>query len=199
VDETKLVRQMLRGDEDAFSTFFASYAPRLYRFALTRVADEDATEEIVQATLVQAIRKLHLFRGEAALFTWMVTLCRHEIGAWLTRAGRRPTVPLEEDVPEVRKKLEALAMRAAGPEEELGRLEVARLVRVALDFLPPHYGDVLEWKYIEEVSVAEIAGRLGLTSKAAESMLARARNAFRDGFEALMLRHRETLSSTRSE
>jgi RNA polymerase sigma-70 factor (ECF subfamily) len=190
---------MLRGDEDAFSTFFESYAPRLYRFTLTRVADEDATEEIVQATLVQAIRKLHLFRGDAALFTWMVTLCRHEIGARLTREGRPPTVPLEEDLPEVRQRLEALAMRAAGPEEELERSEIARLVRVALDFLPSQYGDVLEWKYLQELSVAEIAGRLGVTTKAAESMLARARNAFRDGFEALMLRHPETLSPTRSD
>jgi RNA polymerase sigma-70 factor (ECF subfamily) len=199
VDEIRLVRQMLRGDEDAFSTFFASYAPRLYRFTLTRVADEDATEEIVQATLVQAIRKLYLFRGDAALFTWMVALCRHEIGAWLARTGRWPTVALEEDLPEVRKRLEALALRAAGPEEDLERREVARLVRVALDFLPSHYGDVLEWKYIQELSVAEIATRLGVTAKAAESLLARARSAFREGFEALMLRRREAPMSPRSE
>jgi RNA polymerase sigma factor (sigma-70 family) len=148
---------------------------------------------------VQTIRKLYLFRGDAALFTWMVTLCRHEIGAWLARTGRLPTVALEEDLPEVRKRLEALAMRAAGPEEDLERREMARLVRVALDFLPSHYGDVLEWKYIQELSVAEIATRLGVTSKAAESMLARARNAFREGFEALMLRRRDALSPTRSE
>jgi RNA polymerase sigma-70 factor (ECF subfamily) len=199
VDETRLVRQMLRGDEDAFAAFFASYAPRLYRFTLTRVADEDAAEEIVQATLVRAIRKLYLFRGEAALFTWMVTLCRHEIGAWQARTGRWPTVALEEDLPEIRERLEELAARAAGPEEDLERREVARLVRVVLDFLPSHYGDVLEWKYIQELSVAEIATRLGVSSKAAESLLARARNAFREGFEALMLRHREAFSPTRSE
>jgi RNA polymerase sigma-70 factor (ECF subfamily) len=190
---------MLGGDEDAFAAFFASYAPRLYRFTLTRVADEDAAEEIVQVTLVRAIRKLHLFRGDAALFTWMVTLCRHEIGAWQARTGRQPTVALEEDLPQIRKRLEALAMRAAGPEEDLERREVARLVRVALDVLPSHYGDVLEWKYIQELSVAEIAMRLGVTSKAAESLLARARNAFRDGFEALMLRRREVFSPTRSD
>jgi DNA-directed RNA polymerase specialized sigma24 family protein len=90
-----------------------------------------------------------------------------EPGAWLARTGRRPTVALEEDLPEVRKRLEALAMRAAGPQEDLERRETARLVRVALDFLPSHYGDVLEWKYIQELSVAEIATRLGVTSKAA--------------------------------
>ena len=49
-----------------------------------------------------------------------------------------------------------------------------------------HYGDALEWKYLEGLAVREIADRLGLTAKAAESLLARAREAFRDGFSALV-------------
>jgi DNA-directed RNA polymerase specialized sigma24 family protein len=49
-----------------------------------------------------------------------------------------------------------------------------------LDHLPPHYGSVLEWKYIDELPVQEIADRLGMRLRAAESLLARARRAFRD-------------------
>ena len=195
MDETRLVRQMLGGDEEAFRTFFDLYTPRLYRFAMTRVADEDAAEEIVQTTLVQIVRKLHLFRGESALLTWLLTLCRHEIGAWLRRNGRQQLVALEEDLPEVRKKLEALASQAAGPDEDLRRRETTRLVRVALDFLPSRYGDVLEWKYLHGLSVEEIAVRLDVTSKAAESMLARARRAFREGFEALLVARKPELSA----
>jgi RNA polymerase sigma-70 factor (ECF subfamily) len=56
---------------------------------------------------------------------------------------------------------------------------------MALDDLPDRYGDVLEWKYLHGLSVNEIAGRLGLTAKAAESMLTRARAAFREGFNTL--------------
>jgi RNA polymerase sigma-70 factor (ECF subfamily) len=176
---------MLAGDEDAFQEFFDAYFPRLYRFALTRAGNEDAAEEIVQATLIQAIRKLSTFRGEAALFTWLVTICRHEVAAWFERTGRRSDVSLEEDLPEVRARLEALANLATGPDEAVHRQEVARLVRVALDFLPARYGDVLEWKYIDEHSVNEIASRLGLSPKAAESMLTRARHAFKEAFSAL--------------
>jgi RNA polymerase sigma-70 factor, ECF subfamily len=51
--------------------------------------------------------------------------------------------------------------------------------------LPAHYADALEWKYIDEVSVQEIGIRLGLGPKAAESLLTRARSAFRDAFRAL--------------
>jgi RNA polymerase sigma-70 factor (ECF subfamily) len=185
MDETRLVHQMLHGDEEAFQTFFDVYVPRLYRFVVARIADDDAAEDIVQTTLVQIIRKLHLFRGESGLLTWMLTLCRHEIGAWLERSGDRRVVPLEEDLPEVRKRLDALASQVSGPEDDLRRREIARLVRVALDFLPARYGEVLEWKYIGGLSVDEIAARLGVSSKAAESTLARARAAFRKGFGAL--------------
>jgi RNA polymerase sigma-70 factor, ECF subfamily len=55
-------------------------------------------------------------------------------------------------------------------------------VQVTLDHLPARYADVLEWKYIQGLSVDEIAHRLGVGYKAAESLLTRARQAFRDGF-----------------
>ena len=70
------------------------------------------------------------------------------------------------------------------PEAALRRNETSRLVQLVLDRLPGHYGDALEWKYIDGLSVAEIAERLNVGAKAAESMLTRARTAFRDAFTA---------------
>lgn len=86
-------------------------------------------------------------------------------------------VELVEDLPEVRAALDSL--------DALQKRETARLVQVVLDRLPSRYGDALEWKYIEGLSVAEIAERLGVATKAAESLLSRARAAFRDAFSAV--------------
>ena len=68
------------------------------------------------------------------------------------------------------------------PESTLRRQELSGLVHVTLDHLPSRYADVLEWKYIQDLSVSEIAARLGLGYKAAESVLSRARSAFREAF-----------------
>jgi RNA polymerase sigma-70 factor (ECF subfamily) len=179
---------MLLGDERAFTEFFDGFFPGLFRFALARMGrNEDATEEVVQATLVAAIQKLGTFRGEAALFTWLCTFCRHEISSFYRRTGRdRAAVELAEDDPEVAAALESLAAGIdRGPEAELQRGETARVVHLLLDRLPPRYAAALEWKYIDGLSVNEIATRLELTSKAAESMLTRAREAFREGFSIL--------------
>src|SRR5688500_7618466 len=157
-DDRALVRRMLAGEELAFEAFFDQYFPGLYRFALSRVrCDPAAAEEVAQAALERAVTKLATYRGEAALFTWLCTFCRHEISAYHRRQGRAVRqVELTEDAPEVRAALDLLALAADNPEQLLHRKEVARLVQVTLDHLPQRYGDALEWKYIEGRSVAEI-------------------------------------------
>jgi len=185
MNDIQLVHRMRSGDERAFDEFFGAYFPRLFRFALRRLGNEDAAEDVVQATLVIAMRRIATWRGEASLFTWLCTICRHELSAYWARTGRQPvTLPLE-DRPDIRAQIESLAHEGSGPHVELERHDLSDRVRVALDLLPRPYGDVLTWKYIEGLSVAEIAERLGSTAKAAESMLTRARVAFRDGFHAL--------------
>ncbi|HEV8630970.1 MAG TPA: sigma-70 family RNA polymerase sigma factor [Thermoanaerobaculia bacterium] len=183
-----LVRRMLAGEEDAFRHFFEGHFPGLYRFALARLGhDADAAEEVAQSALCKVVRKLHTYRGEASLFTWVCTFCRWEISAWHAQRGRRGvTVELVEESAEVRGALESLsALGMGGPRERLLRQEVADLVRLTLDQLPSRYGDALEWKYVEGLSVKEIAVRLGVGPKAAESLLTRARQAFRDAFATL--------------
>jgi len=186
--DRELVQRMLSGDDRAFTEFFDGYFPGLFRFALARVGrNEDAAEEVVQATLCAAIAKLQTFRGEAALFTWLCTFCRHEVSAFYRDKGRNhAAVALVEDDPEVAAALESLAAASdSGPEAAMRRDETARLVHLLLDRLPPRYAAALEWKYIEGLSVAEIAARFDLTAKATESMLTRAREAFREGFSIL--------------
>jgi RNA polymerase sigma-70 factor (ECF subfamily) len=185
--DRELVRRMLSGDERAFQEFFDATFPGLYRFALVRLGyDADAAEEVVQAALCKVIAKLHTFRGESALFTWCCTFCRREIGALLRQRGQQSQAFARlDDAPEVRSALDALAASEDAPEGELLRREVGDLVRVALDNLPERYAAALEWKYIEGESVREIAERLRLGPKAAESLLTRARSAFREAFATL--------------
>ncbi len=185
--------RMRAGNEEAFEAFFGRYFPGLFRFALSRLGEEDAAEEAAQAALGRALTRLQTYRGEAALFTWLCTFCRHEIAALLEKRRRAGTaVALVEDAPEVRAALEVLAGAEAGPEEALRRRETARLVQATLDALPQRYGDALEWKYVQGLSVREIAERLGVGPKAAESVLTRARDAFREGFSSVTAAARST-------
>jgi RNA polymerase sigma-70 factor, ECF subfamily len=184
MNDRTLVARALAGDEQAFTELFDTYFPRLFRFALRRVGDEDAAEEVVQATLTRAMRSLGTWRGEASLLTWLCTICRHEVSAHWERAGRGPGFTLIDDLPEVRATFESLTDDER-PDKALERLETAGAVQIVLDQLPGLYGDILEWKYAYGMTVMEIAQRIGSTDKAVESMLTRARHAFREGFSSL--------------
>ncbi len=179
---------MLAGDEAAFRVFFETYFPRVYRFALPRLGnDVEACKEVVQSTLVKAMRALGTFRGEAALFSWLCQICRRQIADYL-RAHKRhhQNVVLIDDTPGLREALDSIAAPASDePLQGYGSAETRRLVQSVLDRLPSRYGDVLEWKYIEGRSVEEIGALLGVGQVAAQSLLARARVAFREALETV--------------
>jgi len=188
LEDRRLVKRLLAHDQRAFRAFFDGYFPRLYRFARARLGDDpEGTKEIVHVTLSKALRKLGSYRGEAAFFTWLCTICRNEISDHFARVARdRKHVVLTEDLPDVRAAVEALAAPESDePESEFRRLETTRLIQVALDQLPAHYGNALEWKYVYGFSVEEIAAKLGVGSDAAQSLLARAKRAFQEVYAAL--------------
>jgi len=188
LDDKRLVKQLLANDEQAFDRFFSENFARLYRFALTRLPeDPDGTREVVQIALTKAIRKLHTYRAESALFTWLCAITRNEMSDWLAKQGRyRQHIVLTEDYPEIQAAVDSFqAPQSLNPEHVYQRTELARLIQVALDRLPPRYGNVLEWKYIEGYSISEIAEKLNLGNEATQSLLARAKRAFSDVYGSL--------------
>jgi len=186
-DDRQLVRRMQAGEEAAFEDFFAANFQGLFRFALARVdGDRDLARDLAQAAISKGVERLDTWRGEAPLFSWLCAICRFELTAHFRRLGRRPhEVELPEEGTLARGAIESLSFELGDPEQQLLRREVGRLVHVAIDNLPPHYRQVLQWKYVDGLPVAEIAARLQLSAKAAESLLTRARQTFRDAFASL--------------
>jgi len=188
LDDKKLVKRLLAGKEPAFNQFFDENFARLYRFVLPRVShDEDAAQEIVQTALSRALRKIKSYRGESALFTWLCGIARNEIVDWARRNARyREHIVLTEDFPEIQAAVDSiLAPPADDPRKHYQKYEMSRLIQVALDKLPPKYGDALEWKYIQGYSVKEIATKMELSPEAAQSLLARAKRAFQEIYSTL--------------
>ena len=174
-EDRALVRRMSSGDRAAFDTFVHRYTPVLMRYAQAHLsAHPEDIADIVQTTLVAAIERLETYRGEGALGAWVISICRFKIGTFRRRRQVRSSYAGE--APE---NLDRLESDQDSQSSELERRELTATVHSTLELLPPPYGDVLEWKYIEGLPVSTIAERLEVTAKAAESLLTRARNAFR--------------------
>jgi RNA polymerase sigma-70 factor (ECF subfamily) len=179
-EDLKLARRVAAKDEAAAVAFFDNYFARLYRFVAIRVDQPAACEDVVQEAMIKAIRNLHTYRGEAALFTWLCQIGRNEISNYFQKFGKKEgrLVSLDDD-PNVRAALESMDF----DEMDSGdRVALEQVVQLTLDYLPDKYSKALEWKYLEGLTVEEIAERFGSGVIAAQSLLARARSAFRRGF-----------------
>ena len=180
--DRRLVKAILRGDERAFRGFVDDYFPKLYRYAKHRLPSEADVEEVVQTVLTQAARRLETYRGEATLLTWLIQICRHEISRQLGIIGKQRDIMLpflNDDL--LRSVVESISADPLdNPEQQARRSELINLVQFALDQLPQHYAEVLELKYVEGFNSQEIAARMQTSDQATQSLLARARRAFRE-------------------
>ena len=178
--DRKLVKRLLKGDEQAFNQFVADYFPRLYRYALCQLNNPSDVDDIVQTALTIAARRIETYRGEATLLTWLIQICRHEI--YRKHATKEQSVTqsfLSDDL--LKAVIESLeAPEELNPENATLRRELISLIQMALDQLPEGYARILEMKYVEGFSSREIAAHFRFSDEAAQSMLARARRAFRE-------------------
>ena len=162
----------------------------LYRFCFYRLGrNRHLCEEVVQETLVRAIRQLGDYepeRAEGRIFPWLVGLARNEIRR--TLAHENAAASLETLWNRMDGQLRDLYARLESEpygDEVLAREETREMVGATMSQLPPRYRETLEAKYLGGKSVRTLAADWGISEKAVESQLARARKAFRTVFVAL--------------
>jgi RNA polymerase sigma-70 factor (ECF subfamily) len=186
VDERELVSRMRLGDEQAFNEFFDAFAPRLSSFAARRSPlDAVAIEDVVQMTMINAMRNLSSYRGGAALFTWLCRICRNQLADARRSAARKPVVQSVEELAAERPLATVVELTDfRDPLYECEMDSTRGAVRRVINSLPAHYARILELRFGDELSGHEIARTLQMSEDAAESQLTRARQAFKVAWTA---------------
>jgi RNA polymerase sigma-70 factor, ECF subfamily len=166
---------VLAGDAAAWRAWYDAHYARLAAYVLWRCARlRDLADDVLQETWLTAVRRLRAFDpAKGTFFNWLCGIASNAARN-AVRTRRRHGARLQP--------LAAGTDRAADETED--PTENAERVAAALGELPDHYEAVLRSKYLGQTSVAEIAAARGESLKAVESLLARARQAFREAFEA---------------
>jgi RNA polymerase sigma-70 factor (ECF subfamily) len=180
LDDGDLVGRMRRGDAQAFSEFFDTFAPRLSKFAMRRSSlGPAAIEDVVQVTMIKAIGNLGSFRGGAAIFTWLCAICRNVLADSRRDSARIPPLRSLDEADAAWPRTAVMEfMNTEDPLAECEGDSERNAVRRVVNGLPGHYSRVLELRFGDELTGREIARILQMSDKAAESLLKRARQAF---------------------
>ena len=94
--EKLLVKQIRQGDERAWERLINLYEGRLLAFAVRRIRDRAAAEDIVQETFVGFLNSLPNFDEKRELQTYLFTIASYKVTDHLRRCGRRPAQTGEE-------------------------------------------------------------------------------------------------------
>jgi len=178
--DQEMARQIVAGDTDAWSRFFDRYSPWVYRFATRHLdgnrADAEDLCSDVMLTAAKSIGKFNPRLGD--LDAWVYGLARHRLSRFCR--GRRAELPLIPDIADNSSDSETLLF--TGLAESLQTKDV---VNRALASIPERQASALVAKYVEGYTTDELARRTQSSAKAVESLLSRARAAFRSAFNSL--------------
>lgn len=170
-----------QGDRMAFGAIMQRCNQRLFRIARSVVRDDTEAEDVLQEVYLRAFAAIGGFRGEASLFTWLTRITLNEARGRLRK--RRPTVDLDalEAAQETGAELFVFPRSLSGPspESEAARSETRRLMEAAIDQLPEPFRLVFILREIEECTVEETAGQLGVLPETIKTRLFRARRLLR--------------------
>jgi RNA polymerase sigma-70 factor (ECF subfamily) len=187
--DRSLLRRALDGETRALNSLVSELRPHIERQLLRYpVADEDR-RDLLQATLMQVVRRLGSFRGDSSFSTWLFRVTANE-ALMMMRSQRRHRARLVEGLD-----FEELGALPASNDAELtSRGDVGAAnnerdarVRNALAELPDDYRDVVVAHYHLDLGLQEIADRFDLSESAVRSRLHRARSRLRTILEGTPL------------
>ena len=162
-------------DNNSFSKEFEKWATPLTKFIIKRVAGDDkATEEVLSTTMIAAWRGFNTFQHKSSYFTWLCRIALNKIADYYRDQVHRESKIITPGL----KALANIEDRSASPEEKMALSELRENVNDCLDLMSPAKRQLLQFRYWYDMSYAEISEILGISERAVEGQLYRARHEF---------------------
>lgn len=174
--DAALVSRTLAGDQRAFAALVGRYKRYLYAITVRLVGDPDDALDLVQEAFVSAHAALWRYDPDRPLRSWLARIALNKARDWRrkerVRAALRALLPIGEG--------QNVADEAALPDRQLVDRGELISVEKKIAKMPPRLREVLVLRTMDELSQAQVAELLGISEKAVETRLYRARRYLHD-------------------
>src|SRR5256712_9522234 len=174
-----LLEALRQGEPTAAEQLVATYGDRAYRLAIRITGDRPDAEETVEDAFWSVVRKIDTFRGDSSLGSWIYRIVANAAYQKLRgRAHRRDEISLDEVLPlfhEDGRHAGPISDWSASIDDPAVQTELRATLDSAIGELPAHYRAVVVLHDVEGLSMAEVAGSLGITIATAKTRAHRAR------------------------
>jgi RNA polymerase sigma-70 factor (ECF subfamily) len=165
-------------DDLAFRAWYERTAPRVYAYLMSRCGSDELAEELLQAVFVEVLRRPDTYDGRTDVVPWLIGIARHRLarhyrelaraGHWARDASIRP--------------IDVATHEAAGHDAGWQAADLQGRIRYALEAIPVLQRAALVLRFMDDLSVREVARHLHRGEDATESLLRRARDRFEREF-----------------
>ena len=185
MNEKELIQRAQAGDFAAFSQLIKAHQDTIYALARRLAGNTEDAEDIVQDTFLKAIDKIDQFRIESSFGTWLYAIALNQARALFAKQKQTELKPIEEYLPtghahggnaEEHHRL----FDWGHPEKLLEAEELRRTMDRLISELPFKYREAFVLRYLEDMSVKEVAKTINESEAATKSRIIRARLALRD-------------------
>jgi RNA polymerase sigma-70 factor (ECF subfamily) len=149
---------------EEFSALLQSSRRRLYAYIYSMVHNHAAADDVIQEVSMVLWRKFGDFTPGTDFVAWAASVARFVVLGWRRRQQKLPLLLEESDL-----QLLAGSVLEISGEEEFR----AEALRLCIEKLPSHHGDLLRARYADELAVSEIAQRTRRSARAIYKMLDR--------------------------
>lgn len=174
-NDGQLLRLLMAGDEDAFTSLYRRRQGGVYRFALQMSGSAAMAEDVTQEVFMVLMREAnHYDPSKGSVQAYLYGIARNHVLRRLERD--RPLVQIADDSEEAQAICPERFVAQGDPLKELLRSELIESVRQAVLALPSHYREVVVLCDLHELSYAEAASALSCAIGTVRSRLHRARS-----------------------
>lgn len=170
--DSACLQKIREGDERAFVRLYSHFKNPLFSFVNRQIKDIHTSEEIVQDIFLASIDSIREQKKIESISAYMYAIARHKIIDYLRKKKIKKF--LLSAIPDSLINNQAMLLF----KDDLQKEELMDYIDHIFTKMPHEYALVIRLKYIEGFSVSEIAAKLSITFKAAESVLFRARKFF---------------------
>lgn len=174
LEDDKLVKRAIKGDQDAFKLLMNKYQKPLYYHIIKMVKNNEQVEDIIQESFVKAFSNLDSYNTNYAFSTWLYRITTNHTIDYL-RKKKLKTTSINEPIRAKDGEMQFQIVGNAETDRKIIRKERKKIVSDAIKNLPEKYREVIEMRHLEELSYQEISEQLDLPLGTVKAHIFRAR------------------------
>jgi RNA polymerase sigma-70 factor (ECF subfamily) len=177
LSDAEVIEKVLAGDVEAFGILVDRYQHAFAAYATQMTGSPDDAADVIQESLVRAFRFLGRCQDPANFKAWLFRIVSNQCKTYIARVSGKRSLPLETAA--------ELSSRD-DPARDATVADLRRRVREALLDLPADQREALLLKYVEGLSLPEMAEALSVSVPALKMRLLRGREGLREKLEGLL-------------